>query len=262
MSTHPQTRVNAITLTLLAVLGVGALAACVGDGATRAPASAPAQATESAPTLVDAAAGAVLSAGSVHLDETVIEPNASLTESADVTATGGRAVLTEDKTGHATALVIGGVVYIDANQAGLENMFGVSADAAEQFRDQWIAVQNGEKLGSDSYDHIIAGMSLAGIANQLLICGACTLAAPTTIAGQPVVGVQVPPPPGQQAPASARNVLYVTDDSQLRPVLFEVRGDGSITDRTSFSGWRETVHLSVPADPVPASLVTPDTSTA
>jgi hypothetical protein len=261
MSTHPQTRVNAITLTLLAVLGVGALVACVGDGSTRAAASAPAHATESAPALADAAAGAVLSAGSVHVDETVIEPTVSLTESVDITATGGRAVLTEGKTGHATALVIGGVVYIDANQAGLEDMFGVSADAAGLFRDQWIAVRNGEKLGSDGYDNLIAGMSLASLANQLLICGACALAAPATIAGQPVLGVQVPLAAGLQAPASARTVLYVTDDSRLRPVLFEVRGDGSITDWASFSGWRETVHLSAPAHPFPAWLVTPDTST-
>jgi hypothetical protein len=260
MSAHRQTRVNTIKLTLLALLGLGALAGCAG-GLLRPAGTVPtSQATESAPTLVDAAAGAVLSAGSVHVDATTISPSGSLTQSADVTASGGRSVITANKTEHVTVLFTGGVAYVEANLAFLENIFEVPATQAEYYWDEWIAVRSGEKLGLETYDDLTNGMTLSSLANQLQICGACTLTSPTTVAGQPVFGVQAPLPADQQAPASARQVLYLTDNAQQRPVLLEARGDGSSTNRASFSGWHETVQLSAPKDPIPAWLITPATS--
>jgi hypothetical protein len=52
----------------------------------------------------------------------------------------------------------------------------------------------------------------------------------------------------------------VTDDSLLRPVLSEVTNAGGYTYQVSFSRWGETVHLTAPANTVPASSVTPVSS--
>jgi hypothetical protein len=256
MSTHPQFRVNVITLALSALLGVAVLAGCTGGGSLQ-PAPAPTgQATESAPTLVDAAAGAVLSAGSVHINWVQTGPSSSLTESVDVTASGGRDVVTANETDHATILFIDGVAYVEADQPGLEAIFNLSAYVAEEFWDEWIAVRSGEKLGSLSYDDLTEGMTLSSVADVVQVCGACTLTAPTTVAGQRALSVQAPAPADDHAPASARFVLYMTDNSQPKPMLLELRGDGNITNRISFSGWHETLHLSAPTDTISAQLVT------
>jgi hypothetical protein len=212
MSTHPQIRVNVITLALSALLGVGMLAGCTGGGSLQ-PATAPTgQATESAPTLVDAAVGAVLSAGSVHVNWVQTGPSYSLTESIDVTASGGRDVVTANETDYTTILFIDGVAYVEADQPGLEAVFHLPAYAAEEFWDEWIAVRSGEKLGSLSYDDLAEGMTLSSVANVVQICGACTLTAPTTVAGQRALSVQAPAQADDHLPASAR---FAVHDRQL-----------------------------------------------
>jgi hypothetical protein len=59
---------------------------------------------------------------------------------------------------------------------------------------------------------------------------------------------------------AARQVLYMTDNSLLRPVLLEVTNAGSYKNQMSFSDWGETLHLAAPANAIPASSVTPASS--
>jgi hypothetical protein len=290
MSTHRQTPANAITLTIAALLGLGALAGCSGGGASpaasgranqtgptshtgssagpsgssAAPASgAPAAASpagKSAPVLLRDTLAALRAGGSVHVDMTDTSPQSSLVYSDDATAGGGRQVITIDRTGHATILFIAGVGYVQANARGLAAIFNVPQQLADQFAGQWIALRPGEKLGLSTYDDVTAGITLSSVATELGPNGTPTLAAPGIVAGQRVVGVQVPLPAGQQLPATARDVLYITDNSLLRPVLFEVTNAGSYKYQMSFSHWGEPLHLTAPANAVPASSVTPASS--
>jgi hypothetical protein len=187
-------------------------------------------------------------------------PQSSLVYSDDATASGGRQVITIDRTGHATILFIAGVGYVQANANGLAAIFDVPQQLAGQFAGQWIALRPGEKLGLSTYDDVTAGITLPSVATELSPNGTPKLAAPGIVAGQRVVGVQVPLPAGQQLPATARDVLYITDNSLLRPVLSEVTNAGSYKYQMSFSHWGETLHLTAPANAVPASSVTPASS--
>ena len=291
MSTHRQTPANAITLTIAALLGLGALAGCSGGGAASPAAGgrasqtgptsyagssagpsgssagsasgAPAAASpagKSAPVLLRDTLAALRAGGSVHVDMTDNSPQSSLVYSDDATAGGGRQVITIDRTGHATILFIAGVGYVQANARGLAAIFDVPQQLADQFADQWIALRPGEKLGLSTYDDVTAGITLSSVATELGPNGTPTLAAPGIVAGQRVVGVQVPLPAGQQLPATAKDVLYITDNSLLRPVLSEVTNAGSYNYQMSFSHWGETLHLTAPANAVPASSVTPASS--
>jgi hypothetical protein len=277
MSTHRQTQANAITLTIAALLGLGALAGCSGGGSaspaatglashagsSAGPSAASAAASspgKSAPVLLRDTLAALRAGGSVHVDITDSSAQGSLAYSDDATASGGRQVITIDGTGHATILFIAGVGYVQANAMGLATLFQLPQPQAEQFAGQWIALRPGDKLGASTYDDVTAGITLSSVATELEPNGTPTLAAPATVAGQRVVGVQTRLPAASKLPAAARNVLYMTDNSLLRPVLSEVTNAGSYKYQVSFSHWGETLHLTAPANAVPASSVTPASS--
>ena len=131
-----------------------------------------------------------------------------------------------------------------------------------QFTAHDIALKSGEKLGASSYDDVTAGITLASVASELQLTGTPAPSAPTSIGGQRVVGVQAPMPASAQLPAAARDVLYMTDNSLLRPVLSEVTNAGGYEYRMSFTQWGEAVNLTAPANAVPASSLTQSTSIA
>jgi hypothetical protein len=273
-----------MTLTITVLLGLGALAGCSGSGGSgsaRPTATASARAGssggpsagsapgarsagtpagKSAPVLLRDTVAALRSGGSVHVDITESTSQGSLAYSDDATASGGRQVITIDRTGHVTILFIAGVGYVQANAAGLAGLFELPQPQADQFAGQWIALRPGDKLGASTYADVTAGITLSSVATELAPSGTPTLAAPATVAGQRVVGVQTPLRAGSQLPATARNVLYMTDNSLLRPVLSEVTNAGSYKYQVSFSHWGEALHLTAPANAVPASSVTPASS--
>ncbi len=287
MLTHGPTRANAIALTLSTLLGLGALAGCSGSGggpapaATTAPASrsgspsavssaglaqgapTPAnQVAKSAPALLSGARAALRDGRSVHIDITDRSSQGSITYSDDAAANGGQQVITVDGAGHATILFVAGVGYVQADAGGLVDLFQVPQSQADKFAGQWIALKSGEKLGASSYDDVTAGITLASVASELQLTGTPALSAPTSVGGQRVVGVQAPMPASAQLPAAARDVLYMTDNSLLRPVLSEVTNAGAYEYRMSFSQWGEALNLTAPANAIPASSVTQSTSIA
>jgi hypothetical protein len=266
MNTHRGTRANTITLTISALLGAGLLAGCSGSGSgsgtSAATAAQPAATavTLSAPALLHAAQAALRSGGSVHIDLSVSDKNDSTVTSEDSMASGGRQVITVQKTGHATILLIHGVGYVQANLQAMEGFFGVPQLQADQYQGQWIAIRPGEKLGEASYDDITSGITLQSVASSQIAEGSpLALVKPTTIAGQPVAGLQGPAAASSGLPASVQQVLYVSDNSLRRPVLIEWHG-GGVKGSASFSKWHEVLHLTAPTDPTPASRVTPASS--
>jgi hypothetical protein len=287
MSTHRHIRASATALTIAALLGAGALAGCGGagssstaaasataTGAGAGTATAPASGTASAPTasatpvpkaapaLLSGALAALRSAGSVHVETDQSSSQGALVFSDDSTASGGRQVITLGTTGRVTILFIAGVGYIQANSVGLADVFQVPQQQADEFAGQWIELRPGDKLGQSTYDDVTAGITLSSLASELTPSGAVSLGAPSTVKGQRVLTVREPIAASAGMPATAHAVLYVTDATPVRPVLSEVTNAGSSDDQVYFTNWGETVHLTAPAHAVPASDVTPASTTA
>ena len=264
MNAHRQARVNAITLTVSALLGLGVLAGCTSGASSVAPPSATATAAQATPAgsvsalsaarLQSAALAAVRAGGSVHVDITSHGANGSVTFSDDATANGGRQAITFAGTGHATILLIDGVDYVRADAQALHGFFQASLSQAERAAGRWISLHPGEKLGASTYDDVTAGITLASVATELEVGRPLSKTAPATVAGQPVIGVQAPLPASDGLPG-AKLVLYVTDDSALRPVRYELVGAGSTQNTISFSRWGERLSLTAPPNAVPASSV-------
>lgn len=260
MSAHRRVRVNAITLTVSALLGLGVLAGCTSGGSSAAPPAATATADQATPAasalsaarLQSAALAAVRAGGSVHVDIASHGPNGSVTFSDDATAKGGRQVITFDGTGHAIILLIDGVDYVQADAQALQGFFETSQAQAERAAGQWISLHPGEKLGASTYDNVTAGITLASVATELEVGRPLSKTAPATVAGQPVIGVQAPLPASDGLPG-AKLVLYLTDDSALRPVRYELVGGGSTQNTISFSRWGERLSLTAPPNAIPAS---------
>ena len=262
MDTHRQARVNAITLTASALLGLGVLAGCTSGGSSAAPPAATAKAAQATPAapasalsaarLQSAALAALRAGGSVHVDITSHGADGTVTYSDDATANGGRQVITFAGTGHATILLIDGVDYVRADAQALHAFFEATLPQAERAAGQWISLHPGEKLGASTYDDVTAGITLNSVATELEVGRPLSKTAPATVAGQPVIGVQAPLPASDGLPG-AKLVLYMTDDSALRPVRYELVGAGSTQNTISFSRWGERLSLTAPPNAIPAS---------
>jgi hypothetical protein len=265
MNASSRTRPNAVTLTASALLGLGMLAGCTSGGNRAAPPTATTSAARATPAaslpamsaarLLSAAQAAVRAGGSVHVDIASQAPNNSVTYSDDATGNGGRQVITFNGTGHATILLIGGVDYVQADAQALHGFFEAPLAQAEQAAGRWISVRPGQKLGTSTYDDVTAGITLSSVATELAVGNPLSKAAPATVAGQPVIGVQAPLPASDGLPG-AKLVLYVADDSALRPVRYELVGAGSTQNTISFSRWGERLSLTAPPNAIPASSLT------
>jgi hypothetical protein len=209
----------------------------------------------SAAGLLSAALAAVRSGGSVHVDITSVGTDGSVVFSDDATAGGGRQVITFNGTGHATILLIDGVDYVRADAQALQGFFQAPLAQAEQAAGRWISLHPGEKLGLSTYDDVTAGITLSSVASELQLSGTLSKSPPTTVAGRPAIGVQAPLPASDGLP-KAKLVLYVTDDSALRPLRYELVGGGSTQNEISFSRWGEKLSLAAPANAIPASSIT------
>jgi hypothetical protein len=272
MRPHRKTRSNAITLTS-ALAGLALLAGC-GSSTSSSPtataaasSSAPATTASSAAAVpasasarLGAAQDAVRAAGGVHVDIASSASSASVQLSDDSTASGGRQLVTFDKTGHATILFISGTAYLKGDAPTLEGFMGCDQAQAEAAANQWIYLKPGNKLCGSNYDLVTDGITLSSVASELAMKnGTATTTAPATMAGQRVVGVQGQPS-GAQIPAPAKEVLYLTDDARLRPVLSEQTAAG-VKSEISFSEWGEQLTLTAPKGAIPASSITPASST-
>jgi hypothetical protein len=266
MTPHRHTRSNAITLTS-ALAGLALLAGCGSSTsssptatATASPSASAAAIPASASARLGAAQDALRAAGTVHIDITSSAASASVQLSDDSAASGGRQLVTYNKTGHATILFIPGTAYLKADAPTLEGFMGCGQAQAEAAANRWIYLRPGDNFCETDYDTVTDGITLSSVAGELAMKnGTATTTAPATIAGQRVVGVQGQPS-GGQLPASAKEVLYLTDDARLRPVLSEQTATG-IKSEISFSQWGEQLTLTAPKGAVPASSITPASST-
>jgi hypothetical protein len=259
-------------LTLTAALPASTLlAACTGGGSPgpttpSSPAlSSPAPTALSAAALQRGAAAAVRAGHSVHVVVTtsITGKNAAVTVryDDDATATGGRQVITltgpgSASAGHVTIVLIGQRAYVQGDALGLSGLFGLDPGVARETAGRWIGVQPGWKLGQNSYEDIADGITLGSVADEMSMSGTPTRTGASTVGQQLVVGIQGQ---GQASSGGGRAVLYLADNASLRPVEYKQQG-GTADTQLSFSHWGEKVQLTAPANPVPATSITPVSS--
>jgi hypothetical protein len=265
------TRTRSASLTMSALLGLGLLGGCSGWHTTVGPAATlSARAVTSlgvplSPTaLVNAAAAAFRSARSVRIDSTATAPRIFLYYTLDMDASGGRQVLTYREGGQATASgratveLVKGICYVEGDTAGLTGLIGIAPNLAGLASGRWIAVRPGEKLGLNDYDTLCSGFTPPSLADEITLTGKLSRAAPCIIDGQGVQGAigTVPAVSG-----GGKGVLYMTGGAAPLPVEFR-ETTSRAQEQLSFSRWGEAVQLSVPANPIAAPLITPDSTTA
>jgi hypothetical protein len=202
---------------------------------------------------VTAAVAELKAAGSVHVNITSDTGGTTITFSQDSTATGGRQDMTFDGVGHATVLLISGVGYLQADEAGLMGFFGVPQSDAARLTDKWISVRPGQKIGSTTYAQLTDGITLSSVASEFAITGPYTAVTDATVAGQHTFRVQGRVPASQNDPGTARETLNVTAAAPLRPVRLTLSGDPGNTDQITFSNWGEKLSIPVPPNAQPAS---------
>jgi hypothetical protein len=133
-----RTRTNAITLTSV-VVGLALLAGCdsstpSSSAAAAGPSASAAAVPASASARLGAAQDALRAAGTAHIDITSAGSGVSVKLSDDSAASGGRQLVTFNKTGHATILFIAGTAYLKANVPTLEGFLGCDRAQAEVAR--------------------------------------------------------------------------------------------------------------------------------
>jgi hypothetical protein len=216
-----------------------------------------AAASTATPSQVLAAAGAAAKGQrSFHYVATDRQSGQSVTIAGDVSKTEGTQKIVANiggQTGHVTVILVGGSAYFRGDAAGLHGFMQLSAPLASGYANQWISVT----MGEPGYAEIAAGLTTASALSQVEIAKPITLRGQTKKMGQQVLivgGTESGMPNGSAKQVTIPVRLYVNASGPPLPVLFSatwVVGHSSQVQTVSFSHWREPVHVTVPASPVP-----------
>ena len=262
--THPR-----LCRTLLAALiTLVALTGCTSAGsgtsgppatatqpAVRSPSATSASIAGRSPSTVLADAIAALKGGgSVH-NEFVARGGSHVTAvySDDSGTNSGRQVITVNGTEHAEVLVVDGVAYIKGNETALTEFFGFTSAQAGYLVNRWIAFHPGDSGGKTDYDAVVAGVTLAGVADEVNLTGPLTLTPPTTVAGQLAIGVRGRVPSGVGVPAGTMATLYVAAIGRPVPVAYQLGFTGNLRYTITFGRWGEPLHLTAPTGAIPVA---------
>jgi hypothetical protein len=193
--------------------------------------------------LADAAAR-----GSVHQTLSEVFGTRRATYSDDVSTSSGRQAITASGGIQAHVLVLAHVAYISGNEAGLVSYFGFPAAIAKRVGNRWVSVPS----STGAYATVSAAATLSSALADITPSGQLTTTAPTTIAGQAVVGIRGRPPASLRQTGTA--TIYVTRSSHPLPVYVTItlaNAAGTVT--STLSNWGERVAITAPANAIPAS---------
>jgi hypothetical protein len=213
----------------------GSLATTTITGAsTSAPAS-----VESPDALFSRARQAALAKGWAHLEIRAMSPVHTITFSQDSGPDTGRQIITVDGA-HATAMLIGGVAYIQGDAAAVVSFFGFPASEQAELTNEWIAIHSTDVR----YASTIEGMALSSALDEIGLNDPLALGRATTVGGQPVVGIT-----GAAANGFGTGTVYVNTATGL-PVEFNAAtppgASGSESETIDFSAWGTAVVLAAP----------------
>jgi hypothetical protein len=208
---------------------------------------------KTAAQILTASSDAAKEAGSAHYVLSAVEGSSSQTISGDASQTEGQQSVTQG-TQHIQVIYVGGVAYVQGNEAGLSSALGFSSTVATNYANKWIAVHSTDSL----FKSIVAAVTLAGTLAQLNPTGTLSVTAPSTLAGRQVVGVKGGLPGTPQKGVTGRTTLFVATSDPTVPLEFSGTADQGtqhVTDKGTFSNWGKPLQLTAPTPSVPFSSV-------
>jgi hypothetical protein len=197
---------------------------------------------------------------SFHYVATESQSSLSITIAGDVAKTGGTQTIVanmDGQVGHVTVTLVEGSAYFRGDEPGLQNFMQLPAALATEYTNQWISLSKGDP----GYPAIAAGLTTASALSQVEIAKPLTLKGMTTKMGQRVLtigGTDRGTPSGSTKPVTIPVRLYVKASGAPLPVLYSatwVVAKHSQVQSVSFSHWKEPVHVTAPAGPVPMSAL-------
>jgi hypothetical protein len=221
----------------------------LGPGVAAAAASTPGQ-------LLASSGAAAKGEPSFHYVATESQSDLSITIAGDVAKTGGTQTIVanmDGQVGHVTVTLVDGSAYFRGDEPGLQNFMQLPAALATEYTNQWISLSKGDP----GYAAIAAGLTTASALSQVEIAKPLSLKGATTKMGQRVLtisGTDRGTPSGSTKPVTIPVRLYVKASGAPLPVLYSatwVVAKHAQVQSVSFSHWKEPVHVTAPAGPVP-----------
>jgi hypothetical protein len=193
---------------------------------------------------------------SFHYVATDSQSGQSITIAGDVSKAEGTQTIVanmDGQVGHVTVSLVEGSAYFRGDEAGLQNFMQLPAALATEYTNQWISLSKGDP----GYAAIAAGLTTASALGQVEIAKPLTLRGLTQKLGQRVLiigGSDRGTPSGSTKPVTVPVRLYVKASGTPLPVLYSatwVVDNHAENQSVSFSRWKEPVHVTAPAGPVP-----------
>lgn len=189
----------------------------------------------------------------MHFSGTITGSSQTIALSEDSAANSGRQTFTIDGNERANVIVLGGTSYIEGDQGALANFFGFQQADAGRLAGQWISFRPGDSGEGQTYDQVTAGVTLAGVADELELTGPLTLTAPTVAGGKAVIGVHGTVPASDQDPPGTTATLFVAASGRPLPVSEQINIPGTGQTTYTFTQWGEPLHVTAPPNPVPVT---------
>jgi hypothetical protein len=194
---------------------------------------------------------------STHFSAVSVDGAESTTLTADVSqlGVGQQAVVihTATSTGHVNGRYVGGSVYFNGDEVGLQAYLGFTSALAQADAGKWVRFSP----QVSGYSQLASAFTLQAAVAEVAISAPWTAAPSTTINGVRVLGVRGTwhslTVSGKQGPA----VLYVGAHGNHLPIRLSVQGPGAHPTshgQVTFSKWNEHFSVSAPRGAVPYAL--------
>jgi hypothetical protein len=181
--------------------------------------------------------------------ESEAAPSAVAEFTEDLATHAGRQNIIRSGSEQAQVMVVGGVAYISGNQAALVHYFGFPAAVARKVGTRWVSIPS----SSSAYSTVAGDATLPSAMGNLAIAGKLTQTAPTTVNGEPVIGIRTDDTITGSPRSTLVATLYLSRTSKPLPVRATYTYSKGGTATITFSDWGEKVTLKAPAHSIPLS---------
>ncbi len=197
------------------------------------------------------AALAAVSKQGVHFTSTAVQNGIHLQITGDTGATSGSQDITlrRGKTlEHMTAMVVGSTGYVNANDAALHDVIGLTTAQSSKYAGKWLSFPTSSALGT-----LVSGLLNKEIATEVAMTGPYHYAKSATVQGQRAIAItgKVNASGGGTVPV----VLYVAATGKPLPIEEVTNpgksgGSSSISGTVIFSNWGQTTTEKAPSHTV------------
>jgi hypothetical protein len=228
--------IGLILLAIMVLIGGGALAYSLAHGSGKN-----AIIGASPNEMARLTAQAVKQAGSVHVVTTIQLQGGTATYVNDIAARSGKQVITA-ASAEVTAIAANGIVYVNANQLAMSELFQAPSAAGEKYANKWLFFPS----SSQAYKAIVQTLTIGSLLKQVTPTGQTSKLGPSVVRGQSVIGLR------GHLPGGLFGTLYIADTGSPLPVEEESTTNGDVTTST-FSAWGEPVNAVPPKSAIPGS---------